>query len=298
MKTKRSRLERKRDLSNILFIAPALIFFVVFTYYPLIVNMYYSLTNWDGVSKEKPFIGLQNYKELFHDKVLGQTIGNTIYFAVVLIIMGLILQLGAALILFSKPKGHNFIKVLLYLPAVMSSIVLSFTWIQFLQYTGYINQLLKLLGCGEAAKTWLNDPETVKFWLCVIQSLQYAGYGAVFFLTGLNGVPQDVLEAADLDGAVGLRKFWRITVPLIMPSITVTLFISITGALNTYAIPFALTGGGPNGASTTLTMQIRQRAFSFRQFGYASAVSIVFFVIVAVITGLQLSVTRGKEVEY
>lgn len=294
----KSNFQKKRGHINALFLAPALILFTVFTYYPLICNFYYSLTSWNGVTKEKPFIGIQNYITAFQDKLMQQSIGNTVYFAIVLLAMGLVLQLGSALIIYSKPKGHGIIKVLLYLPAVLSPIVLSFTWIQFLQYTGYINQLLEYLNASELCRSWLLSEKDVKFWLCVIQSLQYTGYGMVFFLTGLNGVPQEIMEAAQLDGATGFRKFWNVTLPLIMPSVTVTLFISITGALNTYAIPFALTGGGPNGASTTITMMIRNRAFGFRQMGYGSAISIIFFIFIAIVTGLQLSLTRSKEVEY
>ena len=283
---------------NILFICPALTLFCIFTYYPLLCNLYYALTSWDGVSKKKEFIGLDNFSNLFSDKLMLQALGNTIYFAVVLIIMGILLQLGSALIIYSKPRGHKVIKCLLYLPAVLSPIVLSFTWIQFLQYTGYINQILAFLDLAGIQKTWLKSEEFVKLWLCIIQSLQFAGYGMIFFLTGLNGVPVEVYESAAIDGASGWNKFRKITIPLIMPAITVTLFISITGALNTYAIPFALTGGGPNGASTTMTMQIYQRAFAFRQFGYASALSIFFFVIIAAISGIQLYLTRKKEVSY
>ncbi|MGN0979452.1 MAG: carbohydrate ABC transporter permease [Candidatus Avoscillospira sp.] len=291
-------MRRKRGLVNSLFLAPALIFFTAFTYYPLLCNIYYSLTSWNGVSAEKEFVGLQNYVTLFHDKLMLQSVGNTAYFAVVLLVMGLILQLGSALILYSKPKGHGVIKVLLYLPAVLSPIVLSFTWIQFLQYTGYVNQLLEAINQTDLCRSWLLSEKDVKFWLCVIQSLQYAGYGMIFFLTGLNGVPKEVLEAADLDGAVGIKKFMYVTLPLIMPSVTVSLFISITGALNTYAIPFALTGGGPNGASTTITMMIKSKAFGFRQMGYACAISMVFFVFIAIVTGIQLHLTRSREVEY
>ena len=215
---------------NILFISPAFILFCIFTYYPLLCNLYYALTSWDGVSKVKTFVGLQNFKNLLSDKLMFQALGNTIYFAVVLIFIGILLQLGSALIIYSKPRGHKVIKCLLYLPAVLSPIVLSFTWIQFLQYTGYINQLLAFLDLAEVQKTWLKSEEFVKLWLCIIQSLQFAGYGMIFFLTGLNGVPVEVYESAAIDGARGWKKFSKITIPLIMPAITVTLFISITGA--------------------------------------------------------------------
>lgn len=292
------RQSTKRYWQDIFFISPAFVLFCIFTYYPLLCNLYYALTSWDGVSKHKKFIGLQNFTYLINDKHMQQALYNTFYFATILIIMGIILQLGSALIVHSKPRGHKVIKCLLYLPAVLSPIVLSFTWIQFLQYTGYINQLLEVINLTDIQKTWLKSEEFVKLWLCIIQSLQFAGYGMIFFLTGLNGVPIEIYESAAIDGAKGWKKFQKITLPLIMPAITVTLFISITGALNTYAIPFALTGGGPNGASTTMTMQIYQRAFAYRQFGYASTLSIFFFVIIAAISGVQLYFTRKKEVSY
>jgi len=281
-----------------LFILPALGLFLLFTYYPLIQNIMYSLTSWNGITIEKDFIGIQNFIQIFKDRTLVQSVGNTFYLAIALLLMGLFLQFSAALIVFSKVRGHGVIKVILYLPAVLSPIVLSYTWIQFLQYPGYINQLLEVIGLGQFKNMWLGNESSVKLVLAVIQSLQYTGYGMIFFLTGLNGIPKDIYEAADLDGSSGLNRLFKITLPLMMPSITVTLFISITGALNSYAIPLSLTGGGPNGASTTIAMQIYQRAFGMRQFGYASAIGILFFIIIAAITTLQLSITRKREVEY
>ncbi len=288
----------RRHVGSALFILLAMALFLLFTYYPLIQNLLYAFTSWDGYSATKEFVGFSNFINIFQDKTLGQSVGNTLYLAVALLLSGLVLQLGSALVVYSRVRGHKLIKIILYLPAVLSPIVLSFTWIQFLQYPGYINQLLDLVGLGGAKAVWLSNVDTVKLVLTLIQTLQYVGYGMIFFLTGLNSVPKEIYEAAELDGARGLKKFWYVTLPLIMPSITVTLFISITGALNTYAIPFALTGGGPNGASTTLTMQIYQRAFAYRQFGYASAIGILFFLMIAAVTGVQLYLTRRQEVEY
>lgn len=295
---KRVKWKTRKGIWEAAFMAPAVILFFIFTYYPLLINVSYSFTSWNGMTAEKTFVGLQNFIAIFKDPGMGQAVKNTIYFTVVLLIMGIALQLSAALIIYNRPKGHNFIKVILYLPVVLSPIVVSYTWIQFLQYTGYINQLLEALGQGAHSQNWLLNEKTVKLWLCVIQSFQYTGYGMIFYLTGLNSVPTEIYESAELDGARGFKKFWHITLPLIMPSITVTMFISITGALNTYAIPYALTKGGPNNASTTITMQIYQRAFGFKQFGYASAMSILYFIVIAAVGFTQLWYTRKKEVEY
>lgn len=295
---KQIKFTTRKKIWDMIFITPAVILFFIFTYWPLLINVSYSLTSWDGISKEKKFVGLANFIDIFQNPSILQAIENTVYFAVVLLIMGLILQMSAALIVHSKVKGHNFIKVVLYLPAVLSPIVLSYTWIQFLQYTGYVNQVFEVIGMEESVQNWLLNEDTVKLWLSIIQTLQFVGYGMVFFLTGLNTIPKEINESASLDGAFGVKRFIHITLPLIMPSITITLFTSITGALNTYAIPFALTGGGPNDASTTLTMQIYKRAFGFRQFGYSSALGVVFFIFIAIVSCTQLMITRKKEVEY
>ena len=190
----------RKKMWDVIFIAPALILFFIFTYYPLLINISYSLTSWNGLSAEKEYVGLANFIDIFQNPSVIQAMKNTVYFAVVLLIMGLIFQMSAALIVHTKVKGHNFIKIVLYLPAVLSPIVLAFTWIQFLQYTGYVNQVLGVMGMEESMQNWLLNQDTVKLWLCVIQTLQFVGYGMVFFLTGLNTIPKEVNESASLDG--------------------------------------------------------------------------------------------------
>lgn len=288
----------KKKLWDAAFLAPALLLFSVFTYYPLLVNIFYSLFKWNGLSAKKTFVGLNNFILIFQDSSSIQVIQNTAYMAVLMLLMGTLLQLSAALIVHSKCVGHNIIKVILYLPAVLSPVVVSYTWLQFLQYMGYVNQFLDVIHLGAWKQNWLLNGDLSKLWVCIINTLQWVGYGMLFFLTGLNSIPQDIYEAAKLDGAKGAGLFWNVTMPLIMPSFTVSLFISISGSLELYALPLALTGGGPNGATTTVTMSIYNQAFGFNRFGYASAQSFLFFLVIAVITCIQLKLTRRREVEY
>lgn len=288
----------KKKLWDAVFIGPALILFSFFTYYPLLVNLLYSLTSWNGLSSQKTFVGVDNFVAVLQDKSIVQATINTVYMAVLLVVIGTLLRLSLALIVHSRIFGQGLIKVILYIPSVLSPIVLSYTWLQFLQYTGYINQFLEAIHLSGLEQSWLLNADFAKVWVCIVSTLQWTGYGMLFFLTGLNSIPQDIYEAAKLDGAKGGKLFLNVTLPLIMPSFTVSLFLLISGALELYALPLSLTGGGPNGATTTITMSIYTQAFGFNRFGYASAQSLLFFALIAIITCIQLGITRRREIEY
>ena len=145
---------------------------------------------------------------------------------------------------------------------------------------------------------WLGNPEIVKNVLIFINTWQWAGYGMIIFMTGLSSIPPDVYEAAELDAAVGFKKFRHITFPLLMPSVTVNMFIAITGALRLFDLPFVMTSGGPINSSKTISMTIYDNAFLYERFGYSSAIGVIFFIIIATVTVLQLRMTRKREVEY
>lgn len=292
-------MENKREkMYGVLATLPALALFLVFTYIPLLMILRYSVTDWNGFSKDYNFVGMQNFIAIFKDTEVLQTFANTIYFTIISVGIGIVLQLMLAVFLFEKLKGKSFLRAVLYAPCIISPVIVSLTWLNFFQYAGIINEFLIKIGLDAIRVDWLGDVNIVKNVLIFINTWQWAGYGMIIFMTGLSNISAEVYEAAMLDGATGWKKFKSITLPLLMPSVTVNLFISITGALRLFDLPFVMTGGGPIGASKTISMTIYDNAFLYERFGYSSAVGVIFFVIIATITVIQLQITRSREVEY
>ncbi|WP_044289459.1 carbohydrate ABC transporter permease [Robinsoniella sp. KNHs210] len=277
---------------------PALILFLIFTYIPLLMTLGYSVTDWNGFSKNFNFVGIDNFVQVFKDTEVLQTFGNTMYFTVLVVVIGLALQLMLAIFLFEKLKGRNVLRAIIYAPCIISPVIVSLTWVNFFQYAGIINEVLSKLGLEGLRVDWLGDVSIVKNVLIFINTWQWAGYGMIIFMTGLSSISKDVYEAGMLDGACGFKKFRYITLPLLMPSVTVNVFISITGALRLFDLPFVMTGGGPINASKTISMTIYDNAFLYERFGYSSAIGVIFFLIIATVTVIQLKITRSREVEY
>lgn len=295
---KKSRLQRKEYVYALTSILPALALFLLFVYYPLFVTFFYSFTDWNGFSSHYRFVGFDNFATVFREKDNALSFGNTIYFAVLSIVFGTVIQLALAVLIHMKLKGRALARFVIYLPAVISPLIIGLTWNAFMQYTGIINESLERARLPGLVADWLGDPHIVKNSLVFINLWQYTGIGMVIFLAGLSSIPQEVNEAATLDGVAGFRKFRTITLPLLMPFMTIVLFMGITGALKVFELPFVMTGGGPVGASKSVVMSIYENAFGYQRFGVASAIGIVFFVFIAGVTLLQLRMTRKRETEY
>lgn len=289
---------KSENFLHLLVILPALVLFIAFTYYPLISTLRYSFTNWNGFKSTYDIVGFDNFFKLFKDQDVGSSFYNTIYFAIFSILIGLVLQLGLAVLLYGKFKGKKFFRAIFYMPCVISQLVASLTWLGFFQYSGVINETLISLGLSGLVHDWIGDPEIVKNVLIFINTWQWTGYGMVIYLAGLTAIPMDVYESARIDGANNIQQFFKITLPLIMQAITINLFIGITGAMKIFDMPFVLTKGGPIGASKMLSMTIYDNAFLYQRFGYSSAIGVVFFFFIATITVVQIVVTRKREVEY
>lgn len=289
---------KKEKICGVFATVPALILFLIFTYIPLLMTLGYSVTDWNGFSKNFNFVGIDNFVQVFKDTEVLQTFGNTLYFTVLVVVIGIVLQLMLAIFLFEKLKGRNVLRAIIYAPCIISPVIVSLTWVNFFQYAGIINEVLSKIGLDVLRVDWLGDVNIVKNVLIFINTWQWAGYGMIIFMTGLSSISQDVYEAGMLDGACGFKKFRYITLPLLMPSVTVNVFISITGALRLFDLPFVMTGGGPINASKTISMTIYDNAFLYERFGYSSAIGVIFFLIIATVTVIQLKITRSREVEY
>lgn len=296
---KRTVLKKDIDFYwAILAILPVLVFFVVFLLYPQVINLRYSVTNYDGFSRNFSHVGMNNFIRFFGrvDPKGMISFKNTLVFSSFALLVGVPLQLILALIFYNGVKGGTFFKGLFYVPAVISLVIISVGWNNILQYRGLLNRLLELMGM--TPYDWLGSTNTAMGCFIFINAWQFTGYGTIIYLAGLNSIPEELLESASMDGAVGIKKFFLITLPLMMHSITIALFMGLTGSLQMFVLPFIMTGGGPLNSTLTFAMNIYNNAFKFQRFGYAGALAIIFTLFIGAVSVIQLLITRRREVDY
>jgi raffinose/stachyose/melibiose transport system permease protein len=290
-------LERREfTLALVSVLVPFTLFFVV-VYFPQLTNLFFSFTNWDGYSRDFRFVGLANFRKFFTYQPILSAMGNTFLFTGCVTVLGAATQLGMALVLSRGLKGSAFFKSAFYLPLLFSWVVLAIIWNSILRNKGLLNSFLRTAGLAVLARDWIAAPGTAMGSLIFINTWCGFGYGLIIFLAGLNSIPPEVREAAAIDGARGFTEFRFITLPLIMYSLTIDLFLGI-GTLNIFDLIFVMTGGGPAGTTRTVALAIYEEAFRYERVGFACASSLVFMAIVGVLSFLQVRTTRSLEVQY
>lgn len=286
--------QMKIELYYFMFLIPALIGFSVFFILPLISNVYYSLTNWNGLNTQYDFVGLRNYTFIIKDKELVQSIRNTLLYAGVLTIMQNALAIPLAVGLDSNIKAKNFYRLIFFIPAVMSPLVVGFLWSYIMSpQTGLMWVVSEALGIPTV--NWLGNPKLVMYSLIIVSVWQWTGWGAVIYLANLQNISHEYYNAAKVDGANGWHQFWNITFPMLAPSMTINVINSMIGSLKVFDIVMAMTQGGPGSASETITTVLIKRAFTEGMLGYGSSIAIVFIVIVAVISVLLYQILNRRE---
>lgn len=282
------------------FISPWLIGFIGLTLGPILFSIYMSFTDWD-LFQSPNFVGLDNYTTLLtDDPIFWKSVGNTFYYALISVPLGLAISLWVAYYLNKKLKGITFFRVLYYLPSVVPVVAASLLFIQLFAPTqGLINQMLSLFGIE--GPRWLLDAQWVKPSL-IIMSLWGVGGGVVLLLAGMKGVPQELYEAASIDGASGRQSFFSITFPMLTPIIFFNLVTGIIGSLQTFAQVFIVTSGGPDNASQMVVPYLFENAFRFYKMGYASAIAWILFIMILLLTlivfrssALWVHYEEGKE---
>lgn len=263
------------------FMLPTIIGLLVFLIGPIVVSLYLSFTNYDLLSQAQ-WIGLGNYTELFQDDLFWQALRVSAIYSVVSVPLGLMLALFAAVLLNQKMRGITVFRSIYYLPTVISGVGVAMLWRwMFNGQYGIINALLGYAGI--AGPSWITD-ERWALPALIIASLWGIGGTMLIFLAGLQGIPAELYEAAEIDGAGRFRQFRAITVPLISHVTFFNLVLGIIGALQNFTDAFVITGGGPNNATLFLTVYLYRNAFQYLNMGYASAVAWVLFLIVLVLT--------------
>lgn len=276
------------------FVVPALLLYAMIVLWPNIQGFFYSLTDWDGLGSEWSFVGVDNFFSVLQDPNTLRAIGNTFLITVVVTVgqnvIGLLLALG----LNTQVKSRYILRLVFFLPVVLTPIVAGFLWKYLLSPTGSVNSMLEAVGMGWARQDWLGNPEIAIYSICAAIIWQGAGYSMVIYLAGLQGVSEDVLEAAELDGAGSFRRTVSIVLPLINGAIVINVLLTLIGTLKQFDTVFAMTKGGPAGATETMATIVYKTAFTYLQYPTALAQGVVLTIIVGVIAFIQFRLTQRK----
>jgi multiple sugar transport system permease protein len=294
----RRRFSKRRARAGRMFVAPNLTAVAVFMLFPLGFSLYMSAQKWDLFRPAK-FVGLANYHSLFADDPLFViALRNTVVYTVGTVVPTVLISLAVAGVLNRKVKGISIFRTIIFLPLAVSSVVMAVVW-QFVFNTnnGLLNIMLGWIGIGPVP--WLNDPKWAMLSLCTVSVWRSVPFATVILLAAMQGVSDNLYEAAKLDGAGEIRQFVSITVPLIRGAVSFVMVISIIHAFQAFDLVYVLTGGngGPETATYVLGIMLFQHAFSFLEFGYASALAWVMFAILLVLTVLQLRLGRRRAAQ-
>jgi raffinose/stachyose/melibiose transport system permease protein len=270
---------RRKWLELALFIVPALVFYLAFVLYPLVQAVHYSLFNWSGLGPLTDFVGLQNFRDAFNDPdFIGASQHNFILVALSIVIQ-FPLALGVALLLDRPFRGRRIARLVFFAPYVLSEATTAVIWLLILQPDGLVDRAFKGAGLGWAVQLWLADLNVVLFTLFVVITWKYIGFGIILLLAGLQGIPEELTDAAAIDGAGPLQQVRFITLPLLGPTIRIWGFLAIIGSLQLFDLVWIMTQGGPAERSNTMATYMFSNGFVRYQFGYGCAVAVVLFAI-------------------
>ncbi len=287
----------RKGVYPLYFALPAIIVYLLMFFFPTISGLYYSLTDWNIHAREIRFIGMQNFEELFTDVKLKAAIRHTLVYAFSVTIFRNAFGLIIALMLNSKIKLRSLLRTFFFLPFVIAPIVIGYLFTALYQPEhGLINQLIKGIGLRFLAKDWLNDPRYALFSCIMTDVWRTSGFSMVIYLAGLQVIPSELYETADLDGANSWNKFVHVTFPLLAPSFTVNLVLSVIGTMKVFVMILVLTNGGPGYATEVFNTYIMS-AFSEGLYGYGTAANIILVLLISIIGLPILHLLRRREVE-
>ncbi len=287
---------KKRNRVMNLFYIPALILFSIFVIYPLCKGIALSFTNWNGYSQTYKMVGLSNYTRMLTDKNVIRAFINTLIYGGMSTLLQNVLGLALALFLNQKFKGRAVTRTLVYLPVMIAPLIMGYVMYFFFSFNnGALNDLLAVF--GKEAVDWLSDGKTAVAILTIVNSLQFVGISMVIYLAGLQGIADMYYEAADIDGATPLKKFRYVILPLMQPAVTSYVTTNLIGGLTWSDIIMALTSGGPGYDSHSLSTLVHRTYFASENAGYASAIGIITFLLIAVFSNLIVQYLKKKEVE-
>ncbi len=285
----------KRVKDFCMFGLPGMICFFSVVIIPFVYGVYLTLTDWDGVAETKKFIGLRNFGGVMQDREFWTSLILTFEYVIVVVLLVNVLAFAIAYLLTRGIKGQNFFRAGFFTPNLIGGIVLGYIW-QFVFSRAFVN-IGESTGWGLFEISWLSTPGKAFAALVLVTVWQLSGYMILIYIAGFMGLSEDVMEAASIDGASGWKQMVHIIMPLMMSSITICLFLTLSRAFMVYDVNLSLTAGGPYGTTQMAAMHVYEKAFTSRKYGLGQAEAFILFIVVACISGLQVYFTKKQEVE-
>jgi raffinose/stachyose/melibiose transport system permease protein len=287
----RDRGATRKRLEIALFAGPALVVFLTFVILPVVLAAVYSLYNWNGLGPLERFIGIDNYVRALSDPVFLRAIGNNFFILGASLLIQGPLAIGIALLLSRNLRGRTVFRALIFVPYVLAEVIAGLSWKLLLSPRGGVNALLEAVGLGDLTQPWLANPDIALWVMFGILSWKYLGFAILLMLAGLQGVPEELHEAAAIDGANWWQIQWRITLPLLGPTIRIWAFLSMIGSLQLFDMVWVTTKGGPVGSTDMMAVYMLQNGQGAP--GYGSSIAVILFVISLVVAlGFQRVVLR------
>jgi multiple sugar transport system permease protein len=268
-----------------LFTLPYVLFFAVFTAYPLGFAFYLTVHDWNIVRDDRPFVGARNFERLLGDELFWKALANTGVFLVVHIPLQIAIALLLSVILNQQLRARGFFRVAFFLPFVTSGAIISLVWLRLYADDGMLNAYLGLVGLGPVG--WLSDPRFAMPSIAVMATWKNVGYYLMIFLAALQAIPDQLYEEAHLNGATPWQRFVHITFPMLNPAFILVVILSTIGGFSLFVEPFVMTGGGPLDATLSLVLYLYQQAFQFLRMGYAAAIGVALALMIFLVTVVQ-----------
>lgn len=278
------------------FILPALAVYGLVVVYPMLAGAAYGFTNWDGLNRTVEFVGLTNFQKMTSDRQVLSSIWMSLVFALALVVTKIGFGLLLALALDSNLKSRNFLRLLFFMPVVLTPVIVSYVWKYIFSNKGTLNSLGRSLGLDWLVQPWLGHPTFATVAVIIVTAWQTVGLAMVIFLAGLQSMPRDLIEAARVDGGTRLQILGYITLPMLAPAITVNVALAMIQGMKFFDQVYVLTGGGPGYSTETLSTIIYKTAFLYGEFGYGAAIALVFSLIVGAVVFTTTMALRRLEI--
>ncbi|MBZ4669248.1 MAG: ABC-type transporter, integral rane subunit [Defluviitaleaceae bacterium] len=279
----------------LVFAGPATFAFITVIILPFLFGIYLTFTDWNGISSTHSFIGFENYLSVFKDKTFFNSFLLTLKYVFFTVILTNVIAFLLAFILTSGVKGQNFFRSGFFTPNLIGGVLLGYIW-QFI-FSNVLVYIGENLNLPIFSSSWLSHPDKAFWTLVIVGVWQYSGYMMIIYISGLMNVPKDIIEAASIDGAGSFRKLINVTLPMIIPSFTVCIFLSLQRTFMVYDVNLALTKGGPFKSTELISMTVYNKAFLSQDYGVGQAQAFFLFLIVAIITLVQVYFSKKMEVE-